>query len=57
MKKEYIKPCTTEIRLTAKAQLMAGSGDYQASDVTLSTESSDNDKAYSRGGGFWDDED
>ena len=56
MKKQYIKPSTTEIRLTAKVQLMAGSADYQASDVTLSSESADNGDAYSRGSSFWDDE-
>lgn len=58
MKKQYIIPATRQTIVSIERHLLAGSTDYAARDVTLSSGSASNSGAYSRGGGsFWDDDD
>lgn len=56
MKKQYIKPCVEQTTVIIDCPMLAGSTDFKASEVTLSTESADNSAAYSRGYNVWGDE-
>ena len=57
MKKTYSAPSTQVIAVSIDRHLLAESGDYKASDVSLSSGAADNGDAYSRGGNSWDDDD
>lgn len=54
--KNYINPDIKVLRLSVENQLMAGSTDYKTKDVTLSSDTENNDNAYSRVSSIWDDE-
>ena len=56
MNKKYIKPSLVVIQMGFHHQMLAGSTDYNAQDVTLGSSTADNGNAYSRGTD-WDEDD